>query len=46
MQMMTHSPNKDRKMGGPSPAVAKEMIMKTPKKKRKMYSKDNPGHSY
>ena len=29
---------------GPSPAVAKEIIAKTPKKKRKMYSrkKNNP----
>lgn len=44
MQMMAHSPSKARKMGGPSKEVAREMVMKTPKKKRKMG--DNPGHSY
>ena len=48
MQMMAHNPNKSRKMGGPSEAVAKEFIANTPKKKRKMLAKkkDNPGHSY
>ena len=47
MQMRAHNPGKTRKMGGPSPAVAREMIMKTPKKKRSHYAKkDNPGHSY
>jgi len=47
MQMMAHSPDKSRKMGGPSEAVAKEIIEKTPKKKRSHYAKkNNPGHSY
>jgi hypothetical protein len=50
MQMMAHSPEKSRKDGvdtGPSKAVAKEFIDKTPESKRKKWAKrDNPGHSY
>ena len=40
MQMMAHSPEKKKGKGiGPSPEVAKEMIEKTPKNKRKLFSK-------
>jgi len=38
MQMMAHSPKK--KGAGPSPEVAREMIMKTSKKKRHEFAKD------
>ena len=41
MQMMSHNPKMKKMKGvGPSPEVAKEMIHKTPKSKRKMFSKD------
>jgi len=39
MQLMAHSPEKSRKGAGPSPEVAREMIMKTSKEQRKKYSK-------
>lgn len=40
MQMMAHSPGKKRKKGaGPSAKVAREFIEKTPKEKRKAFSK-------
>lgn len=39
MQMMAHNPSKAKKTGGPSPAVAKEFIEKTPSKKRKEFSR-------
>ena len=37
MQMMAHNPGKSRKGVGPSPAVAKEFIEKTPSSKRKQF---------
>jgi len=47
MQMMAHSSGEARKrkkiMGGPSPAVAREMVMKTLPKTRKKYAK--PGNN-
>jgi hypothetical protein len=39
MQMMAHNPEKARKGAGPSPAVAREFIEKTPKKKRREFAK-------
>ena len=40
MQMMAHSPEKKNIKGvGPSKEVAREFIEKTPKKKRKLFSK-------
>ena len=39
MQMMAHSPEKSRKGAGPSPEVAREMIMKTSKEDRKKFAK-------
>lgn len=44
MQMMAHNPEKSKKKGlstGPSEKVAKEMIDKTPSKKRKKFAKDS-----
>ncbi len=38
MQMAKHNPQKMH-ASGPSPEVAKEMIDKTPKNKRKIFSK-------
>jgi hypothetical protein len=39
MQMMAHNPEKSRKGIGPSEAVAKEFIAKTPRDKRKEFSR-------
>lgn len=39
MQMMAHNPEKSGKGIGPSEAVAREFIKKTPAKKRKEWSK-------
>jgi hypothetical protein len=40
MQMMAHNPEKKRTSGkGPSPAVAREFIEKTPKKKRSIFQR-------
>lgn len=39
MQMMAHNPEKARTGKGPSPAVAKEFIEKTPAKKRKLFAR-------
>ena len=40
MQMIAHGSNKERAVG-PSKAVAREMIDKTPIKKRKQFMKSN-----
>jgi len=40
MQMMAHNPEKKTTKGvGPSPEVAREFIEKTPREKRKLFSK-------
>jgi len=39
MQMIAHSPEKNRKGAGPSSEVAKEMIHKTSKEQRKKFAK-------
>lgn len=38
MQMAAHNPDKSVASTGPSPAVAKEMIAKTPKKKKHAFA--------
>lgn len=39
MQMMAHNPEKARTGKGPSKAVAREFIEKTPAKKRSIFAK-------
>jgi len=43
MQAISHGTSK--MVGGPSPEVAKEMIEKTPAKKRQMFAKKKHGNS-
>ena len=39
MQMMAHNPSKAKASHGPYPELAREFIEKTPKSKRKEFSK-------